>query len=470
MSDYIGVLDIGSGFFKAVVFYIDENIYDEEGAVAEDFLAKLKKPSKGIERGNIVRASAAKSAVREVLKLLSDTSNADFKELYILLTHPKIKFTNIKVELDLKEESPLAGEEGDGLVQVEEKHLQRLKELVKNQANEAGYEIIHIVPRYFVLDGEKNYEPVGLHASKIEGYYHVIKLKKQVYLNMKNLLRALGYDVKRLMFPAFVASYDVLNDEDTKKKVLIIDLGHTTSGFSYFTEGSPQISGALDIGLRDIAEAFALSYNIPVKTVQQLFQEVGYYKKTALPSEGEEDEVIEVPVDEGETVTLSKAEIGVALREAISQILVDILNRLSEEGVDIVNELDEIVLVGGGSNIKNIKELFEELLQGDINCRIRIGKRKELSYYGQEEVNDESFISGDFAPVRGAVNLIKSLKAQGLMENGGGSNPFTLTEKRENASFEEADTILAPLSEPPKKKGNFFSKIVAFFKNLFSED
>ena len=471
MSDYIGILDIGSGFFKGAVFYIDEHIYDENSELAGEFITQIKKPSKGIERGNIVRASAAKNALREVLKLLTDSSNSDFKELYALITHPKTKFTNVKVELDLKEQELSAPDE-EGLVQVEEKHLQLLKDLVKNQATEAGYEIIHIIPRYFILDGEKNYEPVGLHAAKIEGYYHVIKLKKQVFLNIKNLFRALGYEPKRIMFPAFVASYDIFNEEDIKKRVLILDLGHTTTGFSYFTEGSPQISGALDIGLRDIAEAFALSYNIPLKTVQRLFEEVGYYKRPTFNSNESKDEVIEVELEDGEMVTLSKTEIGTVLREAISQILIDILNRLSEEGVDIINELDEIVLVGGGSNIPNIKDLIEEVLQGDLNCKIRIGKKRDLSFYGQEESTDELYLSGDFAPIRGAVNLIKQLKAKGLINVNGSSNPFALQPDKNEQNFEEADTmIISSFEEQTEgKKQNIFSRLVRFFKNLFSEE
>ena len=466
MSEYIGILDIGSGYLKGLVSYIDETVYEDLESAPEEYLATVKKPSKGIERGTIIRASAAKGAIKEVLKLLADTGNADLKELYILLTHPRVKFTNLKVELDLRE--GLSPAEEDGLVQVEETHLQRLKELVRSQAAEPGYEIIHIVPRYFVLDGEKNYEPVGLHASKIEGYYHVIKLKKQVYLNIRNMLRSLNYEVKKVMFPAFVASYDVLGEEDGKKRTLIVDLGHTTTGFSYFTEGSPYITGALDTGLRDIVEAFALSYRIPFKEAQRLFEEIGYYKKQSYSLEGE-DGSVEVPSETGGSITIQKAEVGAALRESIAQILVDILNRLSEENVDILNELDEIVLIGGGSNIKNIKELFEELLEGDINCSIRLGKRQNISYYGESEATQEGYLDGDFAAARGAAVLVKTLLAKGRLEPFRAENPFELEKKETLPSFDETDVILPSEVEEKPRKG-FFGKIVGFFRNIFSED
>ena len=469
MSEYVGIVDIGSGYLKGLVSRIEASPFEEPEEPPTLTTTPLKKPSKGIERGSIIKASQAKSVIREFLKLLADSENTHITDLYLLLTHPRVKSHNVKVELNLREENQLLEEEGDVLVQITEEHLKNLKELVRQQAAEPGYEIIHIVPRYFILDGEKNYEPLGLHASKIEGHYHVIKLKKQVYLNLKNLVESLQYRVNKIMFPAYVASFDILGEDDTKKHTLILDLGHTTTGFSYFTEGSPYLSGALDWGFQDIAEALALSFKIPVKKVFELLKEVGYYRRTSYNG-GEGEETVEVELEDGGVLTIHKTEIAVALREIISQLLVDVLNRLSEEGIDIVNELDEIVLIGGGSNLKNIKELVEELIEEDLNCRVRIGKRKGITSYGEEEVEEEEFLNGDFAPVRGAVAFLRELSVRGLLEDPDNQFPFALEKRETDQSYTEADLTLPPLEEEEKPKKGFFGKIIGFFRSIISGD
>jgi len=459
MSEYIGVVDIGSGYLKGLISYIE----DIEGFESSDgeYLSYAKKESRGIEKGNIVKASAAKRSIREFLKLLSEVSNIELNELYILVSHPKIKYDNVRVELNLKEEYAF-GDEEEGLVQIEERHLERLKELVREQTAEAGYEIIHIVPRYFELDGEKNYEPIGLHASNIVGYYHVIKLKKQVYLNLKNLIRSLNYEVRRIMFPAFVASYDILEDEDTKKNILIVDFGHTTTGYSFFEEGSPLISGALNIGLYDIAEAFALEYQLPVKKVFELFKEVGYTQ----PGENGEDNRFEVVLDDGSTVMLSRQEVAAFLIESVAMIWEDILKRLAEEKIDA---LDEVVLIGGGAKITNIKELFEDLLGEGLNCRVRVGKKRDVNLYG-EDGKGEEYLEEDFAAVRGATALIKNIYAKGLLETSDGSSPFVLNEKKENNIIEETATVYPPLEEEKKEKKGIFGRFFDFIRGLFSTD
>ncbi|HIC09666.1 MAG TPA: hypothetical protein EYO62_06425 [Aquificales bacterium] len=459
MNEIISVLDIGSGWIKGLA----TEVKDLE-TLELDYINNVKVESKGIEKGNIIRTSAARASIKEAIKKLSDLTSQDLRSFYLLLNHPKIKFENLNVGIDLLEK----GEETEDILpQVEEEHLEQLKTLVKERAKEKGYEIIHIIPRYFVLDGEKNYEPVGLYATRIEGYYHVIKVKRQVILNLKNLIQSLGYEAKKIMFPAYVASFDVLNEDDSKKRILILDLGHTTSGFCYFIEKTPYVSGALDIGLRDIIEAFSLNYKISLKEAQKIFQEIGYYKPQAFSTETEE-ETVQTFRDDGTPITINKSEIGLVLKEGITQILIDVLNKLGEEGVDLVNELDEIVLIGGGANLKNIKELVEELLAEDLNVAIRLGMQKDFSHYEDIDIGQLSNLDNEFAAARGAVILASRALQKGFWNEPESSNPFEL-EKTTNPILDEELETLIPTNEEQEKKG-FFTKFLSFFKNLLSED
>jgi len=461
MNEIVSILDIGSGWIKGLAVTIKDSETLEIESVND-----VKVESKGIEKGNIVRTSLARASIKEAVENLSNLSSFDLRSFYLLINHPKIKFSNVKVELDLRTE---ANNLDDSLPQVEERHLEELKRLVKEQAQELGYEIIHIIPRYYVLDGEKNYEPVGLYATKIEAYYHVIKIKKQVVLNLNNLMRSLNYKIKRIMFPAFVASFEVLSEDDTKKDVLILDLGHTTCGFCYFVEGSPYVSGALPLGIRDIVEAIAINYKIPLKEAKKIFEEVGYHKVQGFSVEGE-DEVIQTFREDGTPISIAKQEISLFLREGISEILEDTLKTLHKEGVNIIEDLDEIILIGGGANIKNIKELMEELLDDLLNVSVRLGSQKDLSLDENIEIGYLDNLGNEFSASLGAVVLIRQILQRGFGLEEESSSPFELDKDNEDFYTAEDETYTSlPPNEEQEKKG-FFTKFLSFFKNLISED
>ena len=141
MNEIISVLDIGSGWIKGLA----TEVKDLE-TLELDYINNVKVESKGIEKGNIIRTSAARASIKEAIKKLSDLTSQDLRSFYLLLNHPKIKFENLNVGIDLLEK----GEETEDILpQVEEEHLEQLKTLVKERAKEKGYEIIHIIPRYF---------------------------------------------------------------------------------------------------------------------------------------------------------------------------------------------------------------------------------------------------------------------------------------------------------------------------------
>ncbi len=426
MSETIGVLDIGSGYIKVLVSFIE----DDESIQTEPLFVD-KKESKGIEEGVIVRASSARNAVREILDFAKERNGVELGKLYVLVSHPKVKYSNTSVRLQIS-----SSQEGE-FSEVKEEHLKQLSEMVRREAQELEYEIIHIVPKYFLLDGEKYYEPVGLHATTIEGVYHVIKLKKQVYLNIRNLLRSLNYDINRIMLPVFTASYDILTEEDSKKRILLIDFGHTTTGFSYFVEGSPEITGVISGGIRDVIEILSAQYKIPTKNAQELIKDVGYYRRQSYSLEGE-DENITLELEEGNVVTVSKNEIGNILKGVVAEILAKIIEKLFEDKqIDITKDLDEIVLVGGGARLLNFKELIEELIE-EVEipyCLVRIGKGKYLTYYDTEFAQKEDLLETDFAPVRGAVELIRRGREGWQEETSGGNNPLLLNEKKKEPTY-----------------------------------
>ena len=430
MGEKVGVIDIGSATVKVLIAEVDEDFVNILGFGEEK--------AKGIDKGVIVKISAARKAIKSAVKLAESAAGESLNSYYLMVSHPQLKAENTKVSLEISQ-TP---------VDIEPYHIEKLKEEVKKIAQEEGYEIIHVIPRYFILDGDKYYEPVGLIASKIEAEYHVIKLPLIASRNIEKTVNSLQYKANRLFFPAYTASHSVLDEEDLENNILLLDLGHTTTGYVFFQEGSPLISGVIPKGGKGITEDLAAAFYIPLSEAERLKVENGYALASLVP----EEEEIAVQDKEGNTITVKARDVAFVIEENLRGIVSDILETLYSKGVDIERDIDEVVLVGGGSQLKGIKEFFEELLP----FRVRIGKPKDITVF------NEKILSGAYAPVLGAVEFLKKTGKITPVE----TNPFSLPPEGKEELPPEADGF----SEAEEKKRGFFGKIVAFFKNIFSEE
>ena len=432
MGEKIGVLDFGSGTVKALIAEIEDDFVNILGFGEEK--------AKGIERGVAVKISAARKAIKNAIKLAESSAGESVSSYYVLVSHPQIKSSNEKTALEISS-TP---------VDIEEYHLEKLKEEIKKSAQESGYEIIHVIPRYFILDGDKYYEPLGLVASKIEAEYHIVKLPTIAYRNVEKSINALRYKVNRILFPAYSASLAVLDEDDLESNILLLDLGHTTTGYLLYKEGSPYISGVIDRGGKNITEDLAQVFFIPLSEAERIKIENGYALAELVP----EDEEVAVQDKEGNTISVKSRDIAYIVEDNLRNIVSDVLEALYKKGVDIENEIDEIVLVGGGAQTKGIKELFEELLP----YKVRIGKPRDIATF------HEKILSPSYAPLLGAVELIRLNREYEEKEN-----PFILPKEEDKEIFPEELGFVAPKEAEKEPKG-LFGKIVAFFKNIFSED
>ena len=432
----LGVLDLGSGYLKIVIADGDEN--------PPTVLAAQQFRSKGINKGVIVKTSLARKVLKEALKQMENLEGDELKIYYILLSHPATKTENIKVNLQL----------GENPVDINEEHLTRLEKEVISKAKENGYEIIHIVPKFFYLDGEKYFEPLGLWASRIEGEYFVVKIPSSVVRNTERLLTSIGYKVGKLIFPPLAASQLLLNDEEEEINILIVDIGYTTSSFLYIKDGSPTEAGVIGLGVRNIAENLAKHYRIPsLKEIERLMEEYGF---EYLLTEGEE--ITEtVKIREDYQVSIKLSEFVQLFAEQLSTILESILLEAYKKGINLDRDIDSFVFVGGFAAIKGLKPLIEGILEKEVIVA------KPVSIDSMEPNMDSPI----FTPAVGALLLIDQLEDK--FESF--SDYFGIPEEKEETYKEVliSREIYEEPSEVEEKKG-FFKRLITSIKRLISED
>jgi len=429
----LGVLDLGSGFLKVVIADVEDT--------QPTIVAAQNYRSKGIRRGVIVKNSLARKIVKEALQHTESLTGEKLGGYYILLSHPGIKSQNVKVSLKIAEEP----------IEVNERHLEELKNEVRKLVEESGYKVIHIVPKYFLLDGEKYFEPLGLWASKIEGEYHIIKIPTQAVKNVEKLLITVGYKPLGVLFPPLMAAELFVPDEDTETNALLVDLGYTTTGFLLLKEDKPTQSGVINMGIRNIAEHIAQRFNLPIKEAEKLVEEVGL--QNLFNEEGELTS-ISVKLREGKEVTISLEEFTHSLTEQIGILLEKVLVELLNRGVNLDRDIERFIFVGGLAGLDGLKLVLESILEKEVQIGIPTNVDAMVTNI------DAPF----YSPAVGAILFLDRYKEQD--ENL--EALFGLPKNIDNEFPPEVSPAVEEVQE--KEAKGFFGKLIASIKRIFSED
>ena len=427
----VGILDLGSGYLKVVIAEGDN--------ITPTILAAQHFRSKGVNKGAIVKTSLARKVLKEALEQIENLIGDNLKTYHVLISHPAIKSENVKVRLPL----------GENPVEITEEHLNRLQSEAFNKAKENGYTVIHTLPKYFLLDGEKYYEPLGLWASNLEAEYHIIKLPVSVEKNIHRLLVSVGYKPGKILFPSLMAYKVVLDEDEAELNSLIIDIGYTTSGFLYVKEGAPTESGVVDVGLKNVIEAIAKYYKVPSKEIENLIENYGLEN---LLTENEQSMVVTIKPREDRQVEVNLVEFTQLLAEQIGYLLEKVLLEVYKKGINLDKDLDRFIFVGGFANIKGLKLFLESLLEKEI----RIGKPSTV------DSMEPDVDSPLYTPAIGATVYLEQ-----YAEEESFYDLFGLPEKEQ--SIDLPPIVEPELNEEEKPKG-FFKRIIASIKRLFSED
>jgi cell division protein FtsA len=425
----VGIVDIGSSTIKVLISNVENGDFE--------ILAFNEEKAKGIEFGNVIRASLARKVIKDTIKTAESMAGIEPEGYYIAVSNPNLKSFNEKVELTISETPE----------EITEEHLETLKKGLLEKVQEKGYEVIHTVPRYFILDGEKYIEPLDLIASKVEAEYHVIEIPTTIKRNLEKLLTQIGFKPLGVVFSSLVAKEAVLDEEDLENNILILDLGSSSTGYVFLKEGSPYISGVIRKGGKALTEALMANYMIPFSEAERIKVEYGL-----LPLISEEiPEEINVRGKDGKEVQVNTKFAAEILEKNIEEILASVLEELYKRNVNIDYEIQEIVLVGGGALLPGLKEF----LSYSVNLPVRLGLPGTLS-------ENEKLNSPIYASLLGGMKYISQIWETNE------PSLFGLDIEENNKSEEIKESNSEVVSQ--NTKGNIFTRFFKAIKNIFSEE
>lgn len=219
-------------------------------------------------------------------------------------------------------------------------------------------EIIHVIPRYYVVDGQDNVsDPVGMYGSRLDVETHIVTGVDSAMHNLSKCVENVGVQVDGLILEPLASAEAVLDEEEKEQGVVLVDIGGGTTDIALFIEGSVYHTAVLPVGGNHVTRDIVVGLRAPYQAAEEAKKTWGH----AIPS----------MVDAGEEITLeafgsegSKTELRRRLCEIIQARVEEILEMVVIEVKRAVHDdivSAGIVLTGGTAKLAGIDLLAEQV-------------------------------------------------------------------------------------------------------------
>ena len=222
-----------------------------------------------------------------------------------------------------------------------------------------GEEIIHVLPQDFKVDGQSEIkEPIGMYGSRLEANFHIVVGQVSSIRNIGRCIKSAGLEMGDITLEPLASADAVLSDEEKEAGIALIDIGGGTTDVAIFKDSIIRHTAVIPFGGNVITEDIKEGCSIIGNQAEQLKVKFG----SAWPGENKETEIVAIPgllgrdPKEISLKTLSKI-INARVVEIIEQVYLEIKNYGHEEAKKKL--IGGIVLTGGGSQLKHLKQLVE---------------------------------------------------------------------------------------------------------------
>ena len=320
-----------------------------------------------------------------------------------------------------------------------------------------GEEIIHVLPQEYKVDGQAEIkEPIGMYGGRLEANFHVVVGQVSSIRNIGRCIKSAGLDLDGITLEPLASANAVLSVEEKEAGVALIDIGGGTTDLAIFKDGIIRHTAVIPFGGNVITEDIKEGCSIIEKQAELLKIKFG----SAWPGENRENEIVSIPGLRGrdpKEISLKNLSKVIHARavEIIEQVYLEIKNYGHEEQKKKL--IAGIVLTGGGSQLKHLKQLVEYVTGMDT----RVG-------YPNEHLagdTDQIVTSPLYATAVGLLmdGLGRSEKndldqqADSTVEN---------FQKDENQNVETANTEISNKTKIHKNRDSFLDKLTEKVKDF----
>ena len=227
-------------------------------------------------------------------------------------------------------------------------------------------DILHILPQEYLVDTlEEIKNPLGMTGRRLEGRVHLVTAAKTAIANLIRCVEELGITVDDIVYQPLSSGLACLNDDEKELGITLVEIGSSTTNIAVYHAGAVKHSAVIPIGSSSITNDIAVMLQVTVKEAEEIKMKYASAKSDMSSSELK----IQLSSNNGKLKrSVSEKEVSKYVEARMQEIFQMVIREILR--TDIKNPLTYgIVLTGGGSELRNIVPLAEDIL----NVKVRKG-------------------------------------------------------------------------------------------------
>jgi len=432
-------LDIGTTKIVAM-----SGVKNEYGKT--QILGQGKSVSLGVHRGVVNNITQTIQSIQQAIQEAEQSSGEKISSVTVGIAGQHIRSLQHS-DYITRPNSELVIDEGD---------IEKLINQVHKLVMLPGEEIIHVLPQEFKVDGQAEIkEPIGMYGGRLEANFHVVVGQVSSIRNIGRCIKSAGLDLEGITLEPLASANAVLSSEEKEAGVALIDIGGGTTDLAIFRDGIIRHTAVVPFGGNVITEDIKEGCSIIEKQAELLKIKFG----SAWPGENKDNEIVSIPGLRGrdpKEITLKNLSkiIHARVVEIIEQVYVEIKNYGHEEQKKKL--IAGIVLTGGGSQLKHLKQLVEYITGMDT----RVGYPNEhLAGDSDKEITSPLFATSVGLVMDGLQRIDKQ-----LLEDNVDKTPISDDSVELNETGDEEG--IKPPPKPPKPTTSFLDKLTDRLKDF----
>lgn len=236
---------------------------------------------------------------------------------------------------------------------ITDRFVKRLEQEARQLDLHEDEQVVHVVPRGYVLDGSEGVkQPVGLAARKVTMRAHVVSGAVSSIQNLLHVVEDCGVSVSRVVLEPLASAEACLLDSDRESGVVLIDVGGGTTDIAAFLKGALTHTAVIPIGGENFSADLAYGLKIPQTKAEKIKLRYGTVLSYAV------DPVAAVKLDDRYyNANFMSQILEYRAREVFEYV------RESLENTHLHNLLPGgAILTGGGSLLDGMTDLAEDIL------------------------------------------------------------------------------------------------------------
>jgi cell division protein FtsA len=368
-------------------------------------------PSEGIHRGVINSIEDAVSSVSSCIERVERMTGMPVGAAWVAVSGAHVTMIESK--------GVVAVSRPDG--EIREDDVERAVDNAQTVATPVNFEIIHVIPKSFTVDGQKGIkDPVGMNGMRLEVDAQIIQALTSHIKNVTKCVYRTGVNIERLVLGSLATSEVVVTGRQKELGVAAVNIGGATTSVAVFEQGDLLGIASLPVGSEHVTSDIAIG----LRTTIDVAEKVKLYHAHAVAKEvpkGDQINLRELGADADELVSRKYvAEIVEARIEEILEKVDKELKRLGRSGMLPAG----VVFTGGGSKIPGLVELAKDKLRLPASLGYPVGVSSitdrvndlgfttamGLVHWGMGETPVEAKRKGAFLAGRGAGKVAERLK------------------------------------------------------------